>query len=118
MTQPTQHPAPAAPIPVDLPPAEDMTDAAAGGRHCAWCAQPLTLGASVDLGEREADDRRIFPRGCPSCSVLYVYRQLIGHSGACEQCAYNQALCPGTVTLRKALRDAHAMSYSQSSHGR
>lgn len=89
-------------------PETDLTDAQAGGRLCVWCGAPLLLGMSIDLGERMANDRRIFPRGCARCAMEHAYRQLLDHSGTCEQCADNASLCPDTVELRRILREARS----------
>jgi hypothetical protein len=96
----------AAPALVELPEIENLSDAQADGRQCVWCQLHLLHSRSIDLGERMAEERRIFPRGCRACVTRYVYRQLLAHSGSCEQCADDASLCADTADLRRILREA------------
>lgn len=94
-----------APLLIELPPAT-LTEAQACGRSCVWCGSPLDPGKSINLGERDCNGRRIFPRGCARCVQSAAYKQVLDHSSSCEQCADNAALCPDTAALRKALQEA------------
>lgn len=95
---------------VSLPALAGLSKAQVCGRCCVWCGVVLASGHSLDLGERDLDGRHLFPRGCSACALDVVYRQLLDHSGRCEQCADNGALCTETVELRrvwKAARQNH-----------
>lgn len=99
----------AALIPVLLPPISDLTEEELCGRACTWCGNILVGMQSVDLGERDEDGRRIFPRACPTCTVLTTYNQLINHVGQCEQCVDNGGYCPESIEIRRAWKEGRRL---------
>lgn len=105
------------PIPVAVPCVDEMTEAQLRGHHCVWCGLALGLACSVDLGARIGEDgHHWYPRSCPQCAVPKLYRQLIEHTGSCEQCANEGALCSVAAGLRMPLREGRALAAR--AHGR
>ncbi|MFF3497364.1 hypothetical protein ACFYWS_39235 [Streptomyces sp. NPDC002795] len=93
---------------VQVPPVDALSEPQVCGRCCAWCGCALVADRIVDLGERDEEGRRLFPRACRICTAEQVYVQLIGHASSCEQCVDNGALCPASAELRRALREGRA----------
>lgn len=101
------HDIPAEAFGLLLPPADALTDAQARGAVCVWDAaeQPLPTGTAVDLGERQDDGVRWFPRACPTHTGQQAYRALMDHAPTCGQCTGDADNCPTGVGLRRLLRD-------------
>lgn len=93
---------------VEVPPVGDLSEPQVCGRNCVWCGNVLPIGRSVDLGEREEQGRRWFPRGCARCTVFAVHGQLVRHTQMCEQCVAEGVQCPASAELRRALRQGRS----------
>ncbi|MFE2040845.1 hypothetical protein ACFXAZ_07905 [Streptomyces sp. NPDC059477] len=76
------HDIPAEAFGLLLPPADALTDAQVRGAVCVWDAseQPLPTGIAVDLGERQGDGVRWFPRACRTHTGQQAYRALLDHA--------------------------------------
>ncbi|MEV1020721.1 hypothetical protein [Streptomyces sp. NPDC050264] len=96
-------------MPVAVPPLGALSELQLRGCCCAWCAVTLAVGRSVDLGERELGGRRVFPRGCPTCTTIEVYIQVLDHATQCARCKDTKALCPETADLRRALKEGRQL---------
>lgn len=57
------------------------------GAGCVWCAAPLTVDASVDLGELDSAVGHWRPRACLACIAGKAYCSLLDHAPGCEDCA-------------------------------
>lgn len=71
----------------EFPALEALTEDQAAGRACVWDAERLTLESAVDLGERQGEDGRWFPRACRKCTGLHAHRVLLDHGSHCPLCA-------------------------------
>lgn len=99
------------PAAIVVPESSEMSEGQRRGQFRVWCSQALWPNKSIDLGERIGeDDRRWFPRSCPLCAAQQVYLQLLAHVGCCEQCVDEDALCPASALLRRALRQGRSLA--------
>ncbi|MEU8688824.1 hypothetical protein [Streptomyces sp. NPDC048665] len=71
----------------ELPELDAITEDQAAGRACIWGAERLTLETAVDLGERQGDDGRLFPRACRKCTARRAHRAMLDHGSQCPLCA-------------------------------
>ncbi|WP_073951555.1 hypothetical protein [Streptomyces kebangsaanensis] len=98
-----------------LPALEDLRDDQAHGRNCVWCSDgPLTVAASVDLGEQTSPlssttpsaPMRWFPRACRPCIGRRAYGALLDHAPGCKEGCRTSALgCEIGRTLNRLVRE-------------
>lgn len=89
-----------------VPPLAAMSEPQACGRNCVWCTVALGSGTPIDLGERDEDGRRWFPRGCQLCVIEHVYPAQLTHTQRCLQCADDPVRCADGTRLRLVMRQA------------
>jgi len=91
-----------------LPDVDDLSDEQRRGAVCVWGDSALSPLSAVDLGERQAGDGTSWwPRACRAHAQRHAMEALQDHSGLCEQCVDDHALCPtglGLVRLVKETR--------------
>ncbi|MFF4836571.1 hypothetical protein [Streptomyces sp. NPDC001315] len=105
-----QATAPAAVATVELLtiPTEGVTGRQARGADCIWCADPLTAGGAILLGERIVDGVRQFPRGCRPCTGRTAYRALLDHAQDCATCRTEGGGCDKGHALQRLTKQGRA----------
>lgn len=83
-----------------LPDPVRITEDQRCGRHCCWCAGPLTVETAVDLGERRYPVHW-FPRCCAPC----IRAASNSHVGMCETCVETPGACETAAALRHLVRE-------------
>jgi hypothetical protein len=89
-------------------PTKDITTRQARGADCIWCADPLTAGEAVLLGERVVDGVRHFPRGCRPCTGRTAYRALLDHAQDCRTCKDSAQGCDHGHALQQLTKQGRA----------
>ncbi|MFJ6730447.1 hypothetical protein ACIQPQ_36660 [Streptomyces sp. NPDC091281] len=87
-----------------LPDRADLPDAQQRGAVCVWCAEPVTIESSVDLGEQTDDGCRWFPRACRRDTAARAHTALFDHVSTCEQCTDDRDLCDTSKALYRLIR--------------
>ncbi|MET9386646.1 hypothetical protein ABZY09_37825 [Streptomyces sp. NPDC002928] len=102
--------APAAVAAVELLaiPTQDITSRQARGADCVWCADPLTAGGAVLLGERVVDSVRQFPRGCRPCTARKAMGALQDHAPGCSTCRTDGRGCDHGHALQRLIKQGRA----------
>ena len=94
-----------------LPDLDTRTDDQTRGRTCVWDSTPLIAETAIDLGERmspldgSASLMRWFPRACTTCVREAATAAIRDHTGTCEQCTDNAALCEIRAALEQLTRE-------------
>ncbi|MFE2044296.1 hypothetical protein ACFXAZ_25905 [Streptomyces sp. NPDC059477] len=91
-----------------LPLPGSLTYDQARGAVCVWgpAEAALTGETAVDLGEQQADGRRLFLRACHRHTGAHAYRALQDHAPLCMPCIRDASSCPTGIALRRLMRDA------------
>ncbi|WP_266446846.1 hypothetical protein [Streptomyces sp. NBC_01373] len=85
-----------------LPRTSGLSDPQRRGTACVWCAVTLAPETARDLGARPGPGGgQIFPRGCPGCLKVAALQEYGDHTGSCEQCVDDPALCSTRRSLRR-----------------
>ncbi len=88
-----------------LPPVSRLAEEQVRGAVCVWCALTLTGETAIDLGTRSGSFAGVtadwFPRSCRDCLKEAALREYGDHTGTCEQCVDDPALCDARRALHR-----------------
>lgn len=91
-----------------LPSLDSLTPDQRRGAVCVWGTTVLSTQTAYDLGEREDQDGRLFPRGCAPCTAAAARQAFRTHSRWCVTCERDEELCYVHSGLRRLALDARA----------